>query len=194
MVRIVLATLALAFVAGIGHGQDSQKNQGSQKNPVVVLDTSHGKITIELNEEKAPVTVKNFLEYVDEKFYDGKIFHRVIADFMIQGGGLDIDMKEKETRAPIKNESANGLSNKRGTIAMARTGEPDSATAQFYINVVDNPNLDGSQDKPGYAVFGRVIAGMEAVDRIRVVATGERGGHEDVPVQPIVIRSARRAK
>src|SRR5581483_9811247 len=127
-----------------------------EKNPVVVLDTSNGKITIELLQDKAPITVKNFLAYVDEKFYDGTIFHRVIPNFMIQGGGFEPGMNQKKTKATIKNESGNGLSNARGTIAMARTSDPDSATAQFFINVVDNDGLDkvNSRDRVGYCVFG----------------------------------------
>lgn len=184
--------LALCLAMSLGVGGAAQE----KKNPVVVLDTSLGKITIELFADKAPITVKNFLQYVDDKFYDGTIFHRVIADFMIQGGGLTPGLLEKRTRAPIKNESDNGLSNERGTIAMARTSEPDSATAQFFINVVNNARLDkkNAMDKVGYAVFGRVIDGMNVVDQIRQVQTEERGGHEDVPVKDIVIRSVRRLK
>jgi cyclophilin family peptidyl-prolyl cis-trans isomerase len=164
------------------------------KNPVVVMDTSMGKITIELFEDKAPITVKNFLKYVDDKHYDGTIFHRVIADFMIQGGGFAPGMKEKETLPPIKNEAGNGLSNKRGTIAMARTNKPDSATAQFYINVKDNPGLDraNAKDKVGYAVFGRVTDGMDVVDAIRRVETSSKGAFDDVPSKDVVIRSVRR--
>jgi cyclophilin family peptidyl-prolyl cis-trans isomerase len=167
-----------------------------KKNPVVVIDTSMGKITVELLEDKAPITVKNFLRYVDEKHYDGTIFHRVIADFMIQGGGFDTNFKEKETHAPIKNEAGNGLANKRGALAMARTNQPDSASAQFFINVKDNPFLDraNAKDNVGYAVFGQVIDGLDVVDKIRKVDTGDRKGHEDVPVQDVVIRSVRRAE
>jgi len=182
---VVLALLAAAVCAVPAAAQE--------KNPVVVLDTSNGKITIELLQDKAPVTVKNFLRYVDEKFYDGTIFHRVIPDFMIQGGGFEPGMKEKKTHAPIENEAGNGLSNARGTIAMARTPEPNSATAQFFINVKDNRPLDrGQADPAGYAVFGRVIDGMDVVDAIRRVETGRRGPHGDVPVQDVIIRSARR--
>jgi len=164
------------------------------KNPVVVMETSLGKIKIELFEKEAPETVKNFLQYVDDKHYDGTIFHRVIADFMIQGGGFNTDFKEKVTRKPIKNESTNGLSNTRGTIAMARTSVPDSATAQFFINVKDNAFLDraNARDKVGYCVFGKVIEGMDVVDKIRMVATGSRGPHDDVPKENVVIKSARR--
>jgi len=158
--------------------------------PVVVMETSLGTIKIELNEEKAPISVKNFLSYVDDKFYDNTIFHRVIDGFMIQGGGFEPGMKQKTTRDPIKNESGNGLSNVRGSIAMARTANPDSATAQFYINVADNSR---SLDPPRYCVFGKVTEGMEIVDKIKVVKTATKAGHGDVPVQEVVIKSVRRA-
>jgi cyclophilin family peptidyl-prolyl cis-trans isomerase len=165
-----------------------------KKNPVVVMDTSMGKITIELFEDKAPITVKNFLRYVDEKHYDGTIFHRVIEDFMIQGGGFDAGFKEKETYKPIKNEASNGVSNKRGTIAMARTDDPDSASAQFFINVKDNPRLDraNAKDKIGYAVFGQVTEGMNVVDKVKVVKTTSKGDFDDVPIETVTIRSVRR--
>src|SRR5262249_55552742 len=147
----------------------------------VVLETSLGSLTIELNPGKAPETVKNFLAYVDEKFYDGTIFHRVIKDFMIQGGGFQPGMKQKTTRAAIQNESANGLSNTRGAIAMARTNDPHSATAQFFINTVDNGFLDKSQsrDGVGYCVFGKVTQGLDVVDKIRAVKTSTKSGHQD---------------
>jgi len=160
------------------------------KNPVVVMETNYGTIKIELNSAKAPKTVENFLKYVDDKFYDGTIFHRVISDFMIQGGGFNPGMKEKETRAAIKNEAPNGLSNTRGTIAMARTPELDSATAQFFINVADNSRLDQHR----YCTFGKVIEGMDVVDKIKEVKTGRTGIHKDVPVKDVVIKSVRRAK
>lgn len=161
-------------------------------NPVVEIKTSKGTIQVELFEKDAPITVKNFLQYVDDKHYDGTIFHRVISDFMIQGGGLTKDMKEKKTREPIKNESSNGLENKRGTIAMARTPLPDSATSQFFINVVDNSFLDrkNARDRVGYCVFGKVISGMDVVDKIKNVRTG-RG---DVPTETIEIISIRRVE
>jgi cyclophilin family peptidyl-prolyl cis-trans isomerase len=167
----------------------------ADKNPVVIMDTSMGPIKIELFADKAPVTVKNFLDYVDAKFYDGTIFHRVIPDFMIQGGGFEPGMKQKQTREPIKNESSNGLSNVRGTIAMARTNEPNSATAQFYINVKDNKFLDKDQAKDGvgYCVFGKVIEGMDVVDKIKEVPTGNKGGHANVPLKDVTIKSVRRA-
>jgi peptidyl-prolyl cis-trans isomerase B (cyclophilin B) len=163
-----------------------------EKNPVVRMETSHGTITIELFKDKAPITVRNFLSYVKDGFYDGTIFHRVIKSFMIQGGGFDADMNQKKTKFAIKNEAANGLSNKRGTLAMARTAVVDSATAQFFINVVDNPFLDHRGKTPdlfGYAVFGQVTEGMEVVDAIREVKTGNKGGHGDVPAEPVVIKS-----
>lgn len=162
-------------------------------NPVVVMDTSMGTIKIELFADKAPQTVKNFLDYVDSKFYDGTIFHRVIPDFMIQGGGMEPGMKEKTTRGTIKNESANGLSNERGTVAMARRPDPDSATAQFFINVQNNDRLDRAKfpDGAGYCVFGKVVEGMDVVDKIRNAKTGNRGFHRDVPVEDIVIKSVR---
>jgi peptidyl-prolyl cis-trans isomerase B (cyclophilin B) len=165
-------------------------------NPVVVMETSLGTIKIELNEDKAPITVKNFLGYVKDKFYDGTIFHRVIPTFMIQGGGFEPGMRQKETRAPIKNESDNDLANKRGTIAMARTPAPNSATSQFFINVKDNAPLDraNSRDRVGYWVFGKVIEGMDVVDKIKAVETAQRGMHGDVPVQDVVIKSVRVAK
>jgi cyclophilin family peptidyl-prolyl cis-trans isomerase len=160
----------------------------------VVMQTSLGTITIELDPEQAPITVKNFLGYVDEMFYDGTVFHRVIPNFMIQGGGMEPGMKQKKTRAAIKNESSNGLSNKRGTLAMARTSEPDSATAQFFVNVTDNNFLDKSQsrDGVGYCVFGKVVGGMDVVENIKAVKTTTKGVHSDVPVTDVVIQSVRR--
>ncbi len=165
------------------------------KNPVVVMETSMGTIKIELFADKAPETVKNFLKYADDKHFDGTIFHRVIEDFMIQGGGFEPGMKEKKTRPPIKNEAGNGVSNARGTIAMARTNDPDSATAQFFINVKDNKGLDrAGPDRPGYAVFGKVVEGMDVVDKIKKVDTGTVGGHQNVPKSDVVIKSVRRAE
>lgn len=173
----------------------ASKKSGDKKMDVVVMETSLGKIEIELNREKAPKSTENYLTYVDAKHYDGTIFHRVINGFMIQGGGFDDKMKEKSTRAPIPNEAANGLKNERGSIAMARTMDPNSATAQFYINVVDNPALDFRDPSPrgiGYAVFGKVTSGMDVVDKIKAVATGVKNGMEDVPSTPVVIKSIRR--
>jgi len=161
----------------------------ADKNPVVVMETSLGTIKIELDEQKAPITVKNFLSYVDDKFYDGTIFHRVIRDFMVQGGGFEPGLKQKRTKAPIKNESGNGLSNARGSIAMARTNDLNSATAQFFINVVDNSRLDPAR----YCVFGKVIDGMDVVDKIRDVSTTRKADFADVPQEDVVIKSTRRA-
>ncbi len=167
----------------------------ADENPVVVMDTSMGPITIELNRAKAPISVDNFLKYVDANFYDGLIFHRVMDGFMIQGGGMDDKMTEKKTFPPIKNEASNGLSNARGTIAMARTSVPDSATSQFFINhgPSNARGLDaGGPAGAGYAVFGKVTDGMETVDAIAKVPTTNRGGHGDVPVKPIYIKSVKR--
>lgn len=159
--------------------------------PRVRLQTSQGDIVIELDEEKAPISSENFIGYVESGHYDGTIFHRVINDFMIQGGGFDQDMNQKKVGKPIKNEWQNGLSNDRHTIAMARLGnEPDSATAQFFINVSDNAFLNEPRDGAGYAVFGQVVEGSEVVDAIKGVATGDKAGHGDVPVEPIVIEKA----
>jgi cyclophilin family peptidyl-prolyl cis-trans isomerase len=166
-------------------------------NPVVEVETSEGNFQVELWADKAPGSVKNFLRYVDESFFDGTIFHRVISDFMIQGGGLTPDMKEKSTRDPIKNEATPELKNKRGTIAMARTGLIHSATSQFFINVVDNDFLDQKNKTPqgfGYAVFGQVIDGMDVVDKIKDVKTGSFGQHQDVPATPVIIKSIRRVE
>ncbi|UCF44539.1 MAG: peptidyl-prolyl cis-trans isomerase [Planctomycetota bacterium] len=158
----------------------------------VKLETSMGDIVIELNGEKAPVTVKNFLQYVEEGFFDGAIFHRVIPNFMIQGGGFTSDMQKKATHPPIVNEAANGLKNDRGTVAMARTNDPDSATSQFFINHKGNDFLNYTgPTKPGYAVFGRVVEGMDVVDNIATVKTTRTGSYSDVPVEPVVIKSVK---
>ena len=200
--------LFLAALSGVLAGCGAEN---ADKNSVVVMETSKGTIKIELFADKSPITVKNFLSYVDDKFYDGTIFHRVISDFMIQGGGFESGLKEKEkTKPSIKNESANGVSNERGTIAMARTMDPGSATAQFYINVEDNngkradgPNLDTARGIPGYAVFGKVIEGMDVVDKIKGVETtkkiatvqgGRKEPFKDVPEEEVVIKSVRRAE
>jgi cyclophilin family peptidyl-prolyl cis-trans isomerase len=164
------------------------------KNPVVIMSTNMGDIRIELDAEKAPVTTKNFLDYVGDGFYDGLIFHRVIPGFMIQCGGFDPQMKQKGTKSPIKNEATNGLKNKVGSIAMARTNIVDSATAQFFINVKDNDFLNHTGPSPdgfGYAVFARVVEGMDVVHAIEKVKTGNRGLHQDVPVDAVVIKSVR---
>ena len=158
----------------------------------VLMKTLLGDMMLELDADKAPATVANFLEYAQSGHYDGTIFHRVISNFMVQGGGFDTDMCQKGTNEPIKNEANNGLKNDRGTIAMARTMDPHSATAQFFINVSDNDFLNFSGENMqgwGYAVFGRVVEGEDVLDKIRVVPTGSQAGHQDVPTDPIVIES-----
>ncbi len=165
----------------------------SETNPKVQFETTKGNIVIELDAEKAPKTVENFLTYVNSGFYDGTIFHRVIPSFMIQGGGFDADMQQKPTNDPIPNEASNGLKNVKGSIAMARTTAPHSATAQFFINVVDNSNLDFTSESPhgwGYAVFGQVTTGLDVVMTIEEVATGNSGMHQNVPLEPVVIEKA----
>ncbi|WP_245591342.1 peptidylprolyl isomerase [Derxia gummosa] len=163
----------------------------SAAGPRVALDTNLGRIVLELDDAKAPVSTANFLKYAGDGFYAGTVFHRVIPDFMIQGGGYNAGMKEKPTNPPIANEGRNGLRNLRGTVSMARRGDPDSATSQFFINVVDNPRLDYPQpDGYGYAVFGKVVDGMDVVDKIRALPTGSRAGHQNVPLDPVVIEKA----
>ncbi len=166
-------------------------------SPTVIIKTSMGEMKIELDEKKAPISVKNFLSYVDDGFYDGTVFHRVIDKFMIQGGGFTKDIARKKTKEPIKNEAGNGLKNTRGTLTMARTGVVDSATAQFFINVIDNDFLNHRDETPagfGYAVFGRVIDGMDVVDKIKTVPTSFQSGMKDVPSEPVIIESVRRVK
>ena len=161
------------------------------KAPRVRLATSLGDVIVELDPQKAPKTVENFLQYVQDKHYDGTVFHRVIGNFMIQGGGFTADMQQKPTRAPVPLEATNGLKNDRGTIAMARTSNPNSATSQFFINVVDNAGLNApSPDGFGYTVFGKVVAGMDVVDKIRAVPTGNRGPFQNVPQTPVTILKA----
>jgi len=159
---------------------------------MVRFETNHGGFTLELDAEKAPESVANFLQYVDDGFFDGLVFHRVIPGFMIQGGGMDAEMNQKKNRAAIKNEAKNGLKNLRGTVAMARTNEINSATSQFFVNLVDNAFLDNSPGNFGYAVFGKVSEGMDTVDKIAKVKTTRRRGHDDVPAEDVVIKSARR--
>ncbi len=158
------------------------------------MKTSKGNMTIELDEDAAPVTTKNFLSYVDKEFFDGLIFHRVIPGFMVQGGGMDADMKEKANDPPIPIESDNGLKNDRGSLAMARTNDPNSATSQFFINLVDSDFLNYEDPaNPGYTVFGKVTEGIEVIDEIAKVKTARKGMHDDVPVEPVTIESVRRA-
>lgn len=182
----------LAFLVICGLAAIPAAPSAAAQNPVVVIETSLGAITAELDRRNAPVSVANFLAYAESGFYDGTIFHRVIRGFMIQGGGFTAEMQQKQTRAPIRNEAANGLSNNRGTLAMARTNVVDSATAQFFINTVDNPGLDNRGADPGrygYAVFGRVVDGMDVVDEIEGASTGRRGPYSDVPNTAIEIIS-----
>jgi cyclophilin family peptidyl-prolyl cis-trans isomerase len=164
----------------------------SGENPLVRFETSHGDFSVEVDEESAPISAQNFLRYVDGGFYDGTIFHRVIAGFMIQGGGFDAGMEHKSGHASIRNEADNGLRNLRGSLAMARTNDLHSATSQFFINLVDNAFLDHRTGNFGYAVFGRVVGGMDVVDRIAKSKTGRRQGHDDVPAETVLIKSARR--
>lgn len=186
----MIASLILCAAALANPGET-----GEEPAPQVALETSRGTIVLELYPEKAPRTVENFLRYAEDGFYDGTIFHRVIPGFMIQGGGFTEDLKKKPTREPIDNEADNGLANRRGTVAMARTGDPHSATAQFFVNLVDNASLDHRAQTRrgwGYAVFGKVVEGLETVDEIAGVETGRRGGLENVPVEPVLIEKARR--
>ena len=181
---LALLLMALPLLAGADQPVQTEK-------PTVILHTNHGAITIELFEEDAPKSVSNFLQYARDGHYDNTQFHRVIDNFMIQGGGFDSDFNQKPTRDPIENEADNGLKNERGTLAMARTNDPHSATSQFFINVVDNDFLNhrGKQSGQtwGYAVFGRVIDGMDVVDEIRSVTTGTQGFHRDVPEEPVIL-------
>jgi len=181
--RVAAIAVTSALLLGASEAAHAQK---------VKLATSAGDIVIELDKAKAPKTVDNFVAYVKDGHYNGTVFHRVIPNFMIQGGGMTADMAEKKTRAPIPLESKNGLSNVRGSVAMARTGDPNSATSQFFINVQDNPRLDAAnaRDGNGYAVFGKVIAGMDVVDKIRAVPTSSKGMHDDVPMMPVTINKA----
>lgn len=185
---ILAVCLMMGLILGTG-----PRARAERSHPLVKLETSMGDITLELYPDKAPATVANFLEYVNAGFYNGTIFHRVINGFMIQGGGMDAQMKEKPTRAPIKNEANNGLTNDAYTIAMARTSNPDSATAQFFINVANNTPLNHTAPTPrgwGYAVFGKVIKGQEVVDKIKAVPTTTRGMYQDVPATPVTIIKA----
>lgn len=179
------ATLAALLGLTLGFAAHAQAEAAKVK-----LATTAGDIVIEVNADKAPKSVENFLQYVKDGHYDGLVFHRVIPGFMIQGGGFTPEMQQKPTRAPIVLEATNGLKNERGTIAMARTNVPDSATSQFFINVVDNAMLNATGPGNGYAVFGKVIAGMDVVDKIRAVPTGNRGMHQNVPTTPVVITKA----
>ena len=207
MYRIVIAGLFVVSIAGCP--QEDKKlwpklnvekkpftlgDMPDGPKPQVKLETSMGDIVVELYPSRAPQTVENFLGYVDEKHYDGVVFHRVIPDFMVQTGGFEPGMKEKRSRGQIKNESDNGLKNERGTLAMARTPNPHSASDQFFVNLKYNDFLDraNAQDRWGYCVFGKVVSGMDTVDKIAQVRTGKRGGHDDVPIEDVILKSARR--
>ena len=185
--RLLLSLCLLLPLLAAAETPDPQTTE----YPTLILHTNHGAITVELFEDKAPQSVANFIQYARDGHYDGTLFHRVIPNFMIQGGGFDTDFQQKTTREPIQNEADNGLGNERGTLAMARTNDPHSATAQFFINVTDNDFLNyrsqASGQTWGYAVFGRVVDGMDVVDAIRAVETGRRGMHQDVPVEDVII-------
>jgi peptidyl-prolyl cis-trans isomerase B (cyclophilin B) len=190
-----MTPFSLLLVATLFAGDSTAQGTDTKPagKPRVALDTSMGRIVLELEADKAPKTVANFLTYVKSGHYDGTVFHRVIPNFMVQGGGMSADMKEKTTQAPVQNEADNGLKNDRGTVAMARTSDPHSATAQFFVNTVDNAFLNHKGKNPqgwGYAVFGRVVEGMDVVDKIAAVKTGNRGPHQNVPVEPVTITKA----
>ena len=194
-------TMNLAILFGLslflGLPGSSEAQSEARGGTQVVISTSKGDVRAELFDAQSPETVQNFLSYVDDEFYDGTIFHRVIRGFMIQGGGLTPDMRQKKTRAPVTNEATNGLKNETGTLAMARTIDLHSATAQFFINVADNDFLDHKDESIrgfGYCVFGRVVDGMGVVNDIETVQTGKQGGHADVPKEPVVIHSIRRVE
>lgn len=183
----------LSSATAANSNNHSTQGESMSNQPQVRIQTNHGEMLIQLNAEKAPKTVENFLTYVREGFYDGTVFHRVINNFMIQGGGFEAGMKQKDTHAPIENEADNGLKNNRYTLAMARTSDPHSATAQFFINVSDNDFLNFTAPTSngwGYAVFGEVIEGTEVVDKIKNVSTGNKGFHQDVPVEDVIIEKA----
>jgi cyclophilin family peptidyl-prolyl cis-trans isomerase len=189
VMRQTWAIVGVALLLGLGAAGVAAAEGG---NPVVLVKTSMGDIKIELDAAKAPISTANFIAYANDKFYDGTVFHRVIPNFMIQGGGFDKDMNQKKTKAPIKNEAGNGLKNTTGTIAMARTSDPNSATAQFFINTKDNAFLDHRDDSVqgmGYAVFGKVVDGMDVVKKIEAVQTTNKMPHQNVPVTPVVIES-----
>lgn len=190
--RTLFALILLVSLPLAAQDSDSGESGNNQtENPTVILHTNFGAITVELFEQEAPKSVANFLQYARDGHYDGTLFHRVIDNFMIQGGGFDTDFQEKSTREPIENEADNGLENERGTLAMARTNDPHSATSQFFINVVDNTFLNhrnkSSGQTWGYAVFGRVTDGMDVVDEIKSVETTSRGMHRDVPAEPVIL-------
>lgn len=189
--RILAALLLLTPLSLLAQEPEEPSHPEASENPTVILHTNFGAITVELFEDKAPKSVANFLQYAQDGHYEDTLFHRVIDNFMIQGGGFDTDFNPKPTGEPVENEADNGLENERGTLAMARTGDPHSATSQFFINVTDNAFLNHrnkhSGQTWGYAVFGRVVDGMKVVDEIRNVETGTHGPHRDVPVEPVIL-------
>ncbi len=192
MQALAIAVVLVVGAFGVGCTRAEDGKPSNPNDPVVLMSTSLGDVKIELFKEKAPKSVENFLGYVNDKFYDGTIFHRVIPHFMIQGGGFTPDMKQKPTKAPLKNEAGNGLKNEVGTLAMARTPDVDSATAQFFINVKDNDFLNHKDDSLqgfGYCVFGKVIEGMKIVEKIEAVETDTKGMYDDVPTEPVLIKS-----
>ncbi|MFL6198510.1 MAG: peptidylprolyl isomerase [Thermoanaerobaculia bacterium] len=186
----LVASIAAVLALGTVSLPAQTPAPAAKPNPRVALETSKGRIVVEVFPAKAPITVANFLQYVKAGFYDGVIFHRVIPDFMIQTGGFTPDMKQKPTRGQIKNESTNGLRNERGTLSMARLSEPHTASSQFFINLKDNSGLDHSPRGWGYTVFGQVVEGMDVVDAIAAVRTGTKKGYDDVPVAPVTIKKA----
>lgn len=193
MFRALALSLCLMAAPLMAVGLGLSSAHAAAPDPAVKLETNYGDIIVRLDARKAPISTANFVQYVKSGFYDGTIFHRVIKNFMVQGGGFTPDLKQKETRAAIRNEADNGLKNKKYTIAMARTGEPHSATAQFFINTKDNDFLDFKSQTPqgwGYAVFGKVIKGQEVVDKIAAVTTGKKGYYDDVPMENVTIKKA----
>lgn len=195
----LIGALSLCFLASVSSAADKETTStkakpAKQANPVVVMETSSGKMLIELYPKKAPLSVKNFLSYVDSGFYNGTIFHRVVPGFVVQGGGYTFDFQKKETQAPIKNESDNGLKNLQATLSMARTNNIDSATSQFFINLVDNPFLDSRSENTGYAVFGKVIEGFEAAQKIEKEPRGIHRAHPEAPNYAVIIERAYRKK
>lgn len=191
-IKLTAAAIGFLLSAAGQVGGEGMASKQAVERPTVVFSTTLGELTIELYPDEAPVTVKNFLEYVDSGFYNGIIFHRVIPGFVLQGGGFTEEMVQKSTRPPIKNEADNGLKNDRGTLSMARTQDINSATSQFFINLKNNGVLDHGGRDFGYAVFGKVIEGMDVIDKISGVPTGNKGPYQNVPVQPVVIQKSNR--
>lgn len=190
ILTLILSTIVFAACTNIPTGKAIETNEVNKMRTTVVFETTMGNFEIELNKSAAPITVENFLGYVNEGYYDGTVFHRVIPDFMVQGGGFTPDGKQKETKAPIKLESNNGLKNNKGSVAMARTNVPDSATSQFFVNVKDNDFLNYAPGNDGYAVFGKVVRGMNVVEEIEAVSTGVKHGMQDWPDEEVIINKA----